>query len=79
MGRKGLLRSIKALPKAPFVRFAIASHVMARVYWRHWRKEDRLSLLGAATESLAGAGIKYNNSELKRIVENLPDVDDLEV
>jgi hypothetical protein len=79
MGRKGLLRSIKVLPKGLFVRSAIAAHILTRVYWRHWRKEERLHLLDAASESLAGAGLQYDKSELKRIIEKLPDTEDLRV
>ena len=75
MGRKGLLNAIKALPKGGFLRSAIAGHIMTRVYWRHWVKNDRLVLLNAAGESLVGAGLHYNKGELKRIIENLPDPD----
>lgn len=76
MGRKSLLRSIKALPNGQFLRAAIAGQIMARVYWRHWIKKDRLDLLKAATESLVGSGLQYNQSELKRIIEKLPDAED---
>jgi hypothetical protein len=75
-GSKGLVHAIKALPSAIFLRFAIATHLIARVYWRHWRKEDRLLLLDAASESLKGAGVQFNKSELKRSIENLPDTED---
>jgi nucleoside phosphorylase len=71
-GTKGLLRSIKVLPKTKFLRSAIAGHLMARVYWRHWRKQDKLLLLNAADECLKGTGLQNSASELKRIMEKLP-------
>ncbi len=75
-GRKQLLVSIKSLPKGLFLRSAIAAHLLARVYWRHWRQEDQLHLLDVANESLVGAGLSYNKSQLKRIIENLPEADE---
>lgn len=75
-GKKRLVDSIKSLPKSKFLRNAIATQLMARVYWKHWRKDDRLSLLDAANESLKGVGQQHKTSELQRIVEKLPDTED---
>jgi nucleoside phosphorylase len=75
-GRVGLLRSIKALPRSLFLRTTITGYVMFRVFWKHWRKEDRLILLNAADESLKGAGIRYKTSELVRRIEKLPDTEE---
>lgn len=72
-GKSVLLRSIKGLPKSKFWRSAISGHLMTRVYWKQWRKEDRLSLLNIANESLKGAGIQYKTAELQRIIEKLPE------
>jgi len=78
-GRVGLLRSIKALPRSLFLRSTITGYVMFRVFWKHWRKEDRLILLNAADESLKGAGLRYKTSELVRRIENLPDTEELDL
>jgi len=74
-GRKGLMRSIKSLPKSKFFRNAITVHLMSRVFWKHWRTEDRLSLLDAADISLRGVGQQYKTGELQRIIEKLPDTE----
>jgi hypothetical protein len=42
VGRKELTRSIRNLPKAEFIRNAIAGLLMARVYWKQWEREGRL-------------------------------------
>ena len=72
-GKKGLNTSIKRAPKSKLLRSVITAQLMARVYWKHWRKEDRLSLLNAADLSLKGVGQRYKTGELQRLVENLPD------
>jgi hypothetical protein len=77
-GRAGLLGSIKSLPRSIFLRTAVTSHIMTRVYWRHWEKGDRLILLNAADESLKGVGIPYKTSELQRRIEKLRDTEDLD-
>jgi hypothetical protein len=77
--RKELLRAIKALPEVQLLRSTIAGHLITRSYWRHWRREDRLSLLDAAHESLKGAGLNYNKTELKRMIEGSPGTDKFEV
>jgi hypothetical protein len=74
--RAGLLRSIKVLPKSLFLRTTITGFVMFRVFWKHWRKDDRLILLNAAEESLRGAGLRYKTSELVRRIEKLPDAEE---
>lgn len=69
-GRDLLVKSIKHLPESPFLRSSLAAHFAARVYWSHWRTEDRLALLSAAEEclkGLGGAGLK--KGELKRLIE----------
>lgn len=68
-GRAGLMKAIKQLPKARFLRVNLAQHLIERVYWKHWKKEDRLSLLDAADESLKVIGRQYDKSELKRLIE----------
>jgi len=52
---------------------------MARVFWNHWRKEDRLSLLNIADASLKGIGLRKKTGALQRLIENLPESDELDV
>lgn len=40
----------KNLPNSPFLRVVLATHLLTRVYWNHWLKEDRLKLLDLAAE-----------------------------
>jgi nucleoside phosphorylase len=77
-GKRDLVRSIKGLPKARLLRHAIMTHLMGRVFWKHWRKEDRLSLLDAADLSLKGVGLQTKTGELKRIIERLPETKSLD-
>jgi hypothetical protein len=51
-GHRALLAAIKELPPSPFLRIVIATHLMTRVYWNHWDKDDRLRLLDAAELAL---------------------------
>jgi hypothetical protein len=51
-GKDLLVEAIKQLPRSPFLRTSLAAHFTTRVYWNHWRKDDRLVLLNAAEEAL---------------------------
>lgn len=75
-GRRRLIASISKSPKARFLRNAIAVHLLIRVFWKHWRKEDRLVLLDIADRSLKGMGLWRKTGQLQRLVENLPEADD---
>ena len=68
-GRQPLRDAIYSLPKATFFRVALAGHYLARVYWNHWQKGDRLMLLDAAEETLKPISMGVNKSELKRLIE----------
>ena len=72
-GKKPLTDTIKKLPKAKFLRHAIAAQLMSRVFWSHWRKDDKLSMLDVADESLKGVGIRRKTGQLQRLIEKLPD------
>lgn len=76
-GKVALVAAIKTLPPLPFLRTALAAHFASRVYWNHWKKEDRLVLLSAAEECLKGLGVMKAKAELIRIIEasEKPDVD----
>lgn len=68
-GKTFLKDAIKNLPRATFFRITLASHYLARVYWNHWRKDDRLLLLDAAQEAIKPIEYSINKSQLKRMVE----------
>lgn len=77
-GRGALSAAIKRLPRTKMLRHAIATHLMVRVFWRHWRKEDRLALLDIADQTLRAVGASRKTGELKRIIEKLDDESDEE-
>jgi hypothetical protein len=76
-GKAGLTAAaIRNLPKLPILRHTVAGHLLSRVYWRHWKKQDRLDLLDAAMESLKSVGMQQDKSQLKRLIEDLPESED---
>lgn len=68
-GKAPLREAIKALPRATFLRITLASHYLARVYWSHWRKDDRLVLLEIADEAIKPVELSINKAELMRMVK----------
>lgn len=74
-GKAPLRDAIKALPRASFLRITLASHYLARVYWNHWRKDDRLVLLDMADEAIKPVELSINKAELMRMVSREPDKD----
>ena len=76
-GKLRLTAVIRNLPKLPVLRHTVAGHLLSRVYWRHWKKQDRLDLLDAAMESLKSVGMQQDKSRLKRLIEDLPEIEDL--
>jgi len=75
-GKEPLRDAIKALPRATFLRITLASHYLSRVYWSHWRKEDRLILLDVADEAIKPIEVSINKAELKRMVEKVSSKND---
>ena len=69
-GRKPLREAMKALPRATFLRVTMVSHYLARVYWSHWKKEDRLALLDAAEDVLQPLAVEIDKAKLKRLIES---------
>jgi hypothetical protein len=51
----------------------LASHYIARVYWSHWHKDDRIHLLQAAEEAIQPLEVQINKPELKRLIEREAD------
>ena len=68
-GARLLSESIKNLPKARFLRVALAGQLITRAYWRHWKKENRLKLLEVAEESLKAVGLEYDKAGLQRLIQ----------
>jgi hypothetical protein len=68
-GRDLLVGAIKDLPDAFFLRIALVTHFLVRVYWNHWKKEDRLALLDCAAQLLEPLNVQINKPELKRLIE----------
>ena len=67
-GHKKLVDAIKELPASPFIRIMIATHLLTRVYWNHWNKEDRLRLLDAA-EMAIKPFMTLKKGEIKRHIQ----------
>ena len=70
-GRTRLRKSVRDLPKFFFIRHAVAGQLLSRVYWKHWEKAGRLTLLQIANESLKGVGRQYPEAKIKEIRELL--------
>lgn len=68
-GRAELISSIKGLPKERFIRVALTSHLLTRVFWSHWKKENRLLLLDAANEAMAIVGKKIDKNKVERMID----------
>ena len=69
-GRKPLNEAMRKLPRATFFRTTMVSHYMARVFWAHWKKEDRLTLLDAAEAILEPLELDIGKAKLKRLIES---------
>jgi hypothetical protein len=67
-GQRILRDAIRDLPTAPFLRVTLATPFMTRVYWNHWKKEDRLTLLEAAEEALKPLALSLNKPRLQRLI-----------
>ncbi len=70
-GKGPLKEAIRKLPRATFLRITLASHYLSRVYWNHWKKDDRLVLLDVADEVIKPIEVSINKAELKRLVEKV--------
>jgi nucleoside phosphorylase len=68
-GKEPLSAAMKALPMATFFRVTLASHYLSRVYWNHWKKDDRLFLLDAAEDAIRPLDVKIDRPQLKRMIE----------
>lgn len=67
-GEKLLAETAKNLPNSPFLRVVLATHLLTRVYWNHWRKEDRLKLLDLAAEVIKPM-TQIDKGKIQRIVK----------
>jgi hypothetical protein len=68
-GSDALKKVMKRLPAAPFLRATLATHFLVRVYWSHWKREDKIALLEAAEETIKSTALKITNKAeiLRRI------------
>ena len=68
-GYHALKSSLKKMPQSMFFRLNLASHLLTRAYWSHWRVADRLLLLDSAAETLRStpAGIGHK-AEIQRLI-----------
>lgn len=73
-GKKELDDVAKILPRHVFLRSIIGVHLMTRVYWDHWAKDDRLRLLDAAGE-IIGRELQLNKGAIRRQVEGGSDAE----
>lgn len=69
--KKRLRQKISRMPNAKFLRIVLAGHLVARVYWTQWDKEDRLILLEAAEEVLRPIAVHLDKGALKRIIDEV--------
>lgn len=69
-GKDILIASIKNLPKALFLRVSLTTHLMRRVFWQHWKKENRLILLDVAEESLKISGQIPEKAKYQRLIRS---------
>lgn len=68
-GKTQLNATIKDLPKARMLRVNLATHLLTRVYWKHWKPEDRLALLDAADQAVRDQGQTINKAEIIRLID----------
>jgi nucleoside phosphorylase len=71
-GKSDLSKSVKKLPKLKLIRSMVMSHLMMRVYWKQWKKQDRIELLTIGKESLRGIGMDYKVEDMEKILGALP-------
>jgi ABC-type enterochelin transport system permease subunit len=46
---------------------------MMRVYWKQWKKQDRMDLLKLGRESLRGIGLEYKVEEMEKLLGKPPE------
>jgi hypothetical protein len=69
-GKTFLKHAINVLPAAPFLRLILAAHFVTRVYWSHWKKQDRLILLNAAEMVIKPLHWNIDKQGLMRVIES---------
>jgi hypothetical protein len=75
-GRRRLLKAIRDLPPRPFLRVALATHYISRVYWHHSGKANRLTLLDAAEEALKPLSASVDKGQIRRLIEREAESDE---
>lgn len=64
-----LAKTFKRLRSAPFLAICVATHLMMRVFWSHWKSDDRLRLLDVAADVLHSVNKSIDKGKLKRMIK----------
>jgi hypothetical protein len=67
-GKARLKKAITDLPQAAFLRVNLASQLLTRVFWSHWKKEVRLSLLDIALGALRPVKLRLDVGKIQRMI-----------
>lgn len=68
-GVKRLKSLFSSMTLPPFLTICVATHLMARVFWRHWNGEDRLRLLDLAADILKSIDQTIDKGKIMRLLE----------
>lgn len=69
-GISELKDALRSVPAAPLLRSILALHMLERVYWVHWKPEDRARLLDACEEVIRPIGQLSDKGRLRRMIES---------
>lgn len=67
--KAALIRLIKSLPGAPFLRLALSTHFLARVYWDHWDAASRKAFLDVAVDTLKPLNQTVNKQTIQKLID----------
>lgn len=67
--KSALIAAIARLPPFPFLRLALSTHLLARVFWDHWETPNRLALLDAVNETLKPLSQTIDKGKVQRQIE----------
>ncbi|HCW67162.1 hypothetical protein [Thalassospira lucentensis] len=68
-GKSPLQDALTKVPREPFIATILAQHFLDRVYWSHWKKEQKLLMLDAAESVVKKINQSFDKSKLKRVIE----------
>ncbi len=70
-GKKFLNETLRGFPSATFLRLTTVAHLMHRVYWSHWKTDERLTILDSAEKLLVASTFSIKKSEITRKIKIL--------